>query len=98
MTTLITLTTAGTDTGPFDLYSNLDGYVLPFATGISKAVLQAGYLATVPDYTNIVRVKSKGICINYVDITLSTISYPYTLQTGVDCPTACTAGSAVIFM
>ena len=33
MTVLITLTTAGTDSGPFTLYSNIDGYGTPFATG-----------------------------------------------------------------
>jgi hypothetical protein len=71
MTVLITLTTAGTDSGPFDLYSNLDGYTSAFETGVSKASLLAGYSsALVPDYTTTVRVKSNGLCVNYVDILL----------------------------
>jgi hypothetical protein len=71
MTVLITLTTAGTDSGPFDLYSDLDGYTSAFESGVSKASLLAGYAsALVPDYTNIIRVKSNGDCVNYIDIPL----------------------------
>jgi hypothetical protein len=71
MTVLITLTTAGTDSGPFDLYSDLDGYTSAFESGVSKASLLAGYAsALVPDYTNIIRVKSNGDCVNYIDILL----------------------------
>lgn len=71
MTVYITLTTAGTDSGPFDLYSNLDGYISAFESGVSKASLLAGYSsALVPDYTTTIRVKSNGTCVNYVDIVL----------------------------
>lgn len=71
MTVLITLTTAGTDSGPFNLYSNLDGYVSAFETGISKSLLVAGYASSlVPDYTTIIRVVSQGVCTNHVDIVL----------------------------
>jgi hypothetical protein len=71
MTVLITLTVAGADSGPFNLYSNLDGFVSAFETGVSKASLLAGYpSALVPDYTTTVRVKSNGVCVNYVDILL----------------------------
>lgn len=71
MTVLITLTIAGTDSGPFDLYSNLDGYSSAFESGVSKSALLAGYAsALVPDYTTTVRVKSNGTCVNYVDIVL----------------------------
>ena len=71
MTVLITLTVAGADSGPFNLYSNLDGYTSAFETGVSKASLLAGYSsALVPDYTTTVRVKSNGLCLNYVDIVL----------------------------
>lgn len=72
MTVLITLTTAGTDTGPFDLYSNADGYVSAFETGVSKAALQAGYSSSlVPNTATIIRVKSTGVCTNYIDIPLT---------------------------
>lgn len=73
MTVLITLTTAGTDTGPFDLYSNVDGYVSAFETGVSKAALVAGYSSSlVPNGTTIIRVKSTGTCLNYIDIIVVT--------------------------
>ena len=39
MTALITLTTAGLDSGPFSLFSNLDGYSAAFETNISKTEL-----------------------------------------------------------
>ena len=73
MTILITLTIAGTDAGPFDLYSDIDAYGSPFEVGIDKAILLAGYISNlVPNGTNIVRIKSTGDCINYVDIPVST--------------------------
>ena len=72
MTVLITLTTAGTDTGPFNLYSNLDGYVTSFEEGVSIFDLQAGYASSVvPDYTTSIRVRSmNALCTNYVDISV----------------------------
>jgi hypothetical protein len=73
MTVLITLTTAGTDTGPFNLYSNVDGYVSAFETGVSKAALLAGYSsALVPNGTTTIRIKSTGTCVNYIDVTVVT--------------------------
>lgn len=75
MTVLITLTTAGLDVGPFDLYSNIDGYVTAFETGVSKSALEAGYTSTlVPDFTATVRVKSTGACVNYIDILVTGIT------------------------
>jgi len=70
MTVLITLGIAGTDSGPFDLYSNNDGYTSAFESGVSKAALLAGYPSSlVPDYTVVIRVRSNNIlCTNYVDI------------------------------
>lgn len=73
MDVLITLTTAGVDTGPFDLYSNSDNYAVPFASTIARGVLENGYLSTVvPGDATIVRVKSLDICTNYVDLTIGT--------------------------
>lgn len=71
MTILITLTTAGSSTGPFSLYSNVDSYSVPFETGVSKSSLLAGYTSTlVPASTTIVRVMSTGTCTNYTDISI----------------------------
>lgn len=94
MTVLITLTTAGADSGPFDLYSNLDGYTSAFETGVSKAALLAGYSsALVPDYTTTIRIKSSGVCLNYIDVALestttttTTIVGPTTTTTTTDLP------------
>jgi hypothetical protein len=72
MTVLITLTVAGADSGPFNLYSNLDGYTSAFEVGVSKAALLAGYSSSVvPNGTTIIRVMSTGDCTNYIDIVLS---------------------------
>lgn len=69
MTVLITLTTAGSSTGPFSLYSNANSYSTPFETGVAKSSLLAGYTSTlVPNGTTIVRVMSTGTCTNYTDI------------------------------
>lgn len=66
-TVLITLTIAGTDTGPFDLYSDADGYTSPFAINISKAALTAGYTSyVVPNAATLIKVVSKGTCTNFV--------------------------------
>lgn len=94
MTVLITLTTAGVDSGPFDLYSNLDGYVSAFETGVSKASLLAGYSsALVPDYTDIIRIKSDGICINYIDVALITTTTSTTSTTSTTTTTTTTTAS-----
>ena len=71
MEILLTLTTAGADTGPFDLYSDVDGYVAAFDTGVAKLDLEAGYTTTAPSGTTIVRVQStSALCTNYIDIVL----------------------------
>jgi hypothetical protein len=71
MTVLITLTTAGSSTGSFSLYSNVDSYSTPFETGVAKSSLLAGYTSTVvPNGTTIVRVMSTGTCTNYTDISV----------------------------
>lgn len=70
MIVFLKLTTAGSDSGPFNLYSNLDGYITAFETGVDKPTLEAGYSTTVPDGAIIVRITSTGDCINSTDITL----------------------------
>lgn len=80
MTVFITLTTAGTDSGPFDLYSDIDGYISAFETNVPKASLLSGYAsALVPDYTKIIRIKSNGICINQIDVPVDTTTTTTTL-------------------
>ena len=101
MTVLITLTTAGTDSGPFDLYSDLDGYLSAFESAVPKASLLAGYPSSlVPDFTTIIRVRSNnGLCTNYVDIpvaaptttTTTTVILPLGSSLGFPGPDTCTS-------
>lgn len=80
MTVLITLTTAGENTGPFDLYSNANGYTIAFATGVSKSALIAGYESTVvPNGTTEVLVRSIGACDR--DLYLNVAGAPTTTST-----------------
>lgn len=83
MTVLITLTAAGLDTGPFDLYSDLDGYTSAFETGVDKATLLSGYPCfTIPDYTNTVRIKSNnGLCTNSIDVPVEAMMTTTTTST-----------------
>ena len=75
MTILITLTTVGIDCSTFDIYSDVDGFLSAFETDVPKASLSTGFSsANAPDGTTVIRVKAKGVCTNYIDITLSTIT------------------------
>jgi hypothetical protein len=64
----ITLTSAESDSGPFDIYGNSTGSFVLISSGIDKQDLIQGYTVTVPDGTTIARVQSTGECTNYQDI------------------------------
>jgi hypothetical protein len=67
---IITLTTAGTSTGPFNLLSDVDTYATPFETNVAKSSLIAGYTTNlIPDAATIVRVQSTNLCTNFIDLT-----------------------------
>lgn len=69
MNAVITFTTIGTDAGPFNLYSNVDGYVSAFAVGVTRTQLLAGFATTnLPIGSTIVRARSTGVCTNFFDI------------------------------
>lgn len=97
MTVLIQLTTAGFDTGPFNLYSDVDSFGIPFETGVTKGDLLAGYISTiVPVGTTTVRVCSTSLyCSNCIDIPISpnTLDFTlnYTCSLGLPDLTACCA-------
>jgi hypothetical protein len=86
---LITLTVAGGDTGPFDLYSNVDGYTLPFENNIAKLDLEAGYVSgSVPDGASTIRVRSDNVlCSNYVDLEIPTTTTTSTSTTSTSSTT-----------
>ena len=82
MTVFITLFTAGADSGPFNLYSDVDGYVTAFESGVPKASLVAGYSsALVPDFTTTIKVLSTGTCTNYIYIPVEEITTTTTTTT-----------------
>jgi len=82
MTVLITLTTAGLDSGPFSLFSNINGYSTPFETNINRSALVSGYTSTfVPESTTIIRVVSTGVCTNFIDISITGITTTTTSST-----------------
>ena len=78
MNIYIQLTIAGTDVGPFDLYSNIDSFVTVYGIGISRASLVAGYNTVVPDGTTQIKLQSTGSCTNSViiDVTIATSTPP----------------------
>ena len=97
----ITLTTAGTDTGPFNLLSDVDSYVTPFETNVAKSSLVAGYTTNlVPDAATVVRVQStSSFCTNSIDLaystttTTSTTTVPPTTTTTTTVPPTTTTTS-----
>jgi len=95
MTVLITLTTAGDNTGPFDLYSNANGYTIAFATGVSKSALIAGYESTVvPNGTTEVLVQSIGACDR--DLYLNVAGAPTTTTTTSTSTTSTTSTTTTL--
>lgn len=106
MNVLITLTSAGLNTGPFTVYSNADNYIATIASGISRQMALDGFLCTnVPNSATILRVQSLGTCSNYVDLpiavpvtttTTTTVAPPITTTTTSTLPpttTTTTTGS-----
>lgn len=93
-TVTITLTVAGTDTGPFDLYSDADGYTTPFESGIAKAALVLGYTSVlVPDAATIIRVQSDSACTNFVDLDIVTTTTTTTSTTTSSTTTSTTTST-----
>jgi hypothetical protein len=68
----VLLTTAGANTGPFDLYQCVGSVceVIPVATGVLLSQISTGYTVTVNDGVNMIRVVSTGPCNRTVDLYL----------------------------
>lgn len=95
----ITLTSAGASTGPFNLYSNYDGYVSAFETGISKAALVSGYLSNlVPNSTTTVRVMSAGACTNYIDISIGGLTTTSSTSSTTSTSSTSTTTAAITYL
>jgi hypothetical protein len=72
----ILLTNVGSQAGPFNLYSDVDNYAVPFDTNVPKTALTQYYSASVPDGTESIRVKSLGDCVNFIDISINNLPLP----------------------
>jgi hypothetical protein len=99
MTVLIELTTAGADTGPFNLYSDLDSFGVPFEVGVTKLDLSSGYLSSlVPDFTTTIRVCSTSLyCSNCIDITVEPLPTTTTTSSSSTSTTTSTTTSATYY-
>jgi hypothetical protein len=102
MNILIDLTTAGLDTGPFDLYSNVDSYTTAFETDVSRQELLSGYITPLaPVGTTFIRVKSTGACTNYINLeidpttTTTSTSTSSTTSTSTSTTTSTTTAAPV---
>ena len=82
--------------GPFDLYSDADGFTTPFETQVPAVDLVAGYTVTLPMGATIIRVCSVGTCENCIDLptncptTTTTTVAPTTTTTTTVAPTTTT--------
>ena len=73
MTILIDLSVAGVNTGPFNLYSDADGYTSAFATNITRQQLLDGYPAVVAAGTTNIKLQSlSDVCPNDTILPVST--------------------------
>ena len=72
MVVLLTLTSPGADTGPFNLFSSVD-LVTPLVSGVAKSALVSGYtLSSVPDAATYIKVLSTGTCTNSINLNIIT--------------------------
>lgn len=74
MYAFITITSPGVDIGPFNIYSDVDGFISAFEINVDLADLLVGFATSnVPDGTTIIRVMSGTfVCYNYVDTYITT--------------------------
>jgi len=78
--------------GPFDLYSDADGFTTPFETQVPAVDLVAGYTVTLPMGATIIRVCSVGTCENCIDLPTNC---PTTTTTTTVAPTTTTTTTVV---
>lgn len=77
MYAFITISNAGANVGPFNLYSDVDGYISAFESNIPLATLEAGFATNnVPDGTVEIRVQSVNeLCNSFESIGVTSLSY-----------------------
>ena len=77
--------------GPFDLYSDADGYSSPFETQVPAVSLISGYIVELPLGATIIRVCSIGTCENCIDLPTNC---PTTTTTSTSSTTTTTSTSS----
>ena len=91
MKVLVKFTIVGGDAGPFNLYTNVDGFTAAFATGVTSAQLLAGYPSgEISDATTVIRVKSIGVCDTIVDLAVPGITTTTTSSSSTSSTTTST--------
>jgi uncharacterized protein (TIGR02145 family) len=102
MTVLITLSTAGTSTGPFDLYTSINGINFTLlVSGIQRSVLVGqGYSSSaVPNGTTKIRVTSTSVsCPNSIDLTVVTSTTTSTTTTSTTTSTTTTTSDPFSYL
>jgi hypothetical protein len=94
MTILIDLSVAGVNTGPFNLYSDADGYTSAFATNITRQQLLDGYPAVVAAGTTNIKLQSlSDICPNDTILPVSTTTSTTSTSTSTTSTTSTTTTS-----
>ena len=84
MYAVITITNPGAEIGPFNLYSDADGYISAFETDVSLSDLLAGFATDqVPVGTTQIRVQSNNVfCSNFVPIGIVPLEYYFEPKDG----------------
>lgn len=96
MNVTITLVNPGADTGPFNIYTNDDNYIVAVATNVAKSALLAGYNLWVPPLAVTVKVESTGACTSAIFLpiaqptTTTTTSTSTTTTTTTEAPATTT--------
>lgn len=98
MNVTITLTSPGVDTGPFNIYTNVDNYTVAVATNIAKATLVSGYSATVPALASIVKVESTGTCTSSIYINIIQPTTTTTTSTSTSSTTSTTTSTTTAYV
>ena len=77
MNVYVTISNVGADAGPFNLFSDIDGFLSAFESNIPKTDLEAGFASeNAPAGTSIIRVRSVNkLCNNFQDVAIVPLDY-----------------------
>ena len=85
MTVFLQLTIAGSDVGPFDIYTDSDNYATAVQSNVTRQTLVTGFNCTViPNDATIVQVRSTGECKNYDNALIIGITPPFYSHIGTE--------------